>query len=658
MKFTFGVEPLQQYLVEFPDGRLQPLPLAWDSRPKSEGGQRWMHLYPDEKIGADDELHWTKLSQNWNFMCASCHSTDVHKNYDASHDSFHTTYSEINVACEACHGAGSRHVDWANKGADAKAQPDMGLSVLFDERSTANWTRAEGAPSPHRAMPPAALRKEVETCGLCHARAAELQEDWIPGHSLSETHLVAPVGRQIFSADGQMVDVQETYNYVPFKQSRMFAAGVTCSDCHDPHSAKLRVSHNETCLACHAPELATKAHTRHTDPAPECVSCHMPARNYMVVDVRHDHSFRIPRPDLSVKLGTPNACNDCHRDRDPQWAAAAIESWFGPNRKGFQTYAPAFAAAWRDSPEAAALLREAAKDETSPAVARAGELAELASRPSAASVDLAAKSLADADPMVRIGALDALQGAPADATVRSSRLGLPTPCWRCGSKRCRGSRGQRIFPDAYRDAFEHAATEFEAAQRLNSDRPEARTTLAGFHVQRGQLDEAETEYLGALKLSPQFSPAAIGLAELYSRRGEGGKAINVLKTAAAAGGDASVHHALGLQLVRAKRYDDALSELARAAQMAPDDARFAYVYAVALNSLSQRDKARAELDRALKIHPGDRDLLEGAVSFARDAGDYAAALAYAERLQAIAPGDADLDAFVNTLKSRVRPGQP
>ncbi len=100
IKFTFGVEPLQQYLVAFPDGRLQALPIAWDSRPKEQGGQRWMHLYPGEHIDSNDELHWTKISQNWNFMCASCHSTNLHKNFDAATDTFHTDYSELNVACE------------------------------------------------------------------------------------------------------------------------------------------------------------------------------------------------------------------------------------------------------------------------------------------------------------------------------------------------------------------------------------------------------------------------------------------------------------------------------------------------------------------------------------------------------------------------------
>ena len=345
VKYTFGLDPLQQYLVEFPDGRLQALSLAWDSRPKDQGGQRWFHLYPKEEIKHDDILHWTKLNQNWNFMCAECHSTGVRKNYDAANDRFSTTWAEISVGCEACHGQGSNHVAWAH---DRKSwwpfgkreDPTKGLAVRFDERTDVTWRHDTATGNPHRNFPPALLRKEVETCGLCHARRGEFSEDWVPGRSLSDTHVVSPLTRGLYDADGQMRD--EVYNYGSFKQSKMFAAGVTCSDCHEPHGAKLRVVGDGVCLQCHAPEkYAAAAHNHHDSakPAIACASCHMPSRTYMVVDRRHDHSFRIPRPDVSAKVGTPNACNDCHADKSPEWAAAAIERWFGSDREGFQKYA-------------------------------------------------------------------------------------------------------------------------------------------------------------------------------------------------------------------------------------------------------------------------------------------------------------------------------
>jgi predicted CXXCH cytochrome family protein len=237
-----------------------------------------------------------------------------------------------------------------------------------------------GTLKPVRSAEAPALRKEVETCGRCHARRGTLSEDWTPGRPLSETHRVSLLDRRYFHADGQMRDDEETYNYVPFKQSKMFAKGVTCSDCHDPHSASLKAPGDGVCAQCHSPATyESAAHRHHADVSPPlaCASCHMPARRYMVVDRRHDHSFRIPRPDLSVRLGTPNACNDCHRDKSVHWAAQQIEAWFGPQRQGYQTYAAAFHVAWSEGVDAQAHLAAIAGAGDVPGIARPSALARL-----------------------------------------------------------------------------------------------------------------------------------------------------------------------------------------------------------------------------------------------------------------------------------------
>src|ERR1700736_3857421 len=500
IKYTFGVDPLQQYLIEFPDGRLQALSLAWDARPKEKGGRRWFHLYPNEEIKHDDVLHWTKPNQNWNFMCAECHSTGVAKNYDAAADRFATTWAEISVGCEACHGQGSRHVAWARRQESwlplgRQADPAKGLAVRFDERRDVVWQRDARSGEPQRNYAPALLRKEVETCGLCHARRSEMAQDWRPGRSLSDTHVVAPMARGLYQADGQARDVEETYNYGPFKQSKMFAAGVTCGDCHEPHGAKLRAPGMDVCLACHAPEkYAGAPHSRHAGAgAPDCISCHMPARSYMVIDRRHDHGFRVPRPDLSTRLGTPNACNDCHADKPAAWAAAAVEGWYGPARKGFQQYAAAFHAAWSDRPDAAALLAAVASDGGAPAYVRATALSELAPHPSPANVALARTGLSDPDPMVRIAALDFLETMPA---AQAWPLAAPLLTDAVRGVRMRAASllagvATANQPPADRERFERAAAEFIAAQRLNADRPEARATLGNFYARRGLSAEAE-----------------------------------------------------------------------------------------------------------------------------------------------------------------------
>jgi len=663
VKYTFGIEPLQQYLIEFPDGRLQALSIAWDSRPKEQGGQRWFHLHPDEEIKHDDVLHWTKLNQNWNFMCAECHSTGVRKNYDAANDRFATTWAEINVGCEACHGQGSRHVDWARTQQGwwpfgKKDEPKMGLSVRFDDRRDVVWRLDSKTGNAQRNFTPALVRKEVETCGLCHARRGEFSEDWVPGQWLSDTHVVSPLTRGLYHADGQMLD--EVYNYGSFKQSKMFAAGVTCSDCHKPHGAKLRAPGDGVCMQCHASDKYTAATHHHHDgvnPPLTCASCHMLERTYMVVDRRHDHGFRVPRPDLSARLGTPNACNDCHADKSAQWTASAIETWHGANRKGWQKYAEAFHAAWNDQADVAALLAVVAADANTPAFARAGALSELAPYVSLANINLARSALVDPDPMVRIGALDMF------ANVSPSQI------WPLVSPLLSDSnRGVRIRaaallaavpaasqPSADREPFERAAADFIAAQRLNADRPEARSALGNFYAMRGLSADAEAEYKAALRLSPQSAPAAINLADLYRQLGRDGEGETVLRAAITASPqDAGLHHTLGLTLTRLKRREEALGELRRAAELDPDRARYAYVYAVGLHSAGQVDDALAVLKASLARHPADRDTLLALVSYSRDAGDFGTALNYAEQLARGAPGEPGLTALIEDLRRQIK----
>jgi predicted CXXCH cytochrome family protein len=657
VKYTFGVDPLQQYLIEFPDGRLQALSIAWDTRAKEQGGQRWFHLYPSEEIKHDDILHWTRLNQNWNFMCAECHSTGVRKNYDAAGDRFATAWAEINVGCEACHGQGSRHVAWARERESwwplLRNDRTKGLAVRFDERRDIVWRREAQTGEPERNVLPNVLRKEVETCGLCHARRAAFAEDWVPGRWLADTHLVSPLIRGVYGADGQMRD--EVYNYGSFKQSRMFAAGVTCSDCHEPHTAKLRAPGDGVCVQCHAPETYAAATHNHHEGVTSltCASCHMPERTYMVIDRRHDHSFRVPRPDLSVKFGDPNACNDCHADKTAAWAAAAVERWHGPMRKGWQKYTEAFHAAWTDQSNAGALLSAIAADGKTPAFARASALAELASHPSAARLNVVKSGLADPDPMVRIGALDMLGDASPTSIwpIVAPLLSDPSRGVRIRAASLLGSVPTTSQPPRDRDRFERAAVEFVAAQRLNADRPEARTTLGNFYAGRRLTTEAEAEYRAALRLSPQFAPAAINLADLYRQLGRNDDAANVLRTAIdASPRDAGLHHAMGLALTRLKHVDEAIEELRGAAELEPDGARYAYVYAVALNSAGRSQEAIGILNENHRKHPGDRATLQALITFSRDAGDLAGALVYAERLSQLIPEDRGTAILLQTLR--------
>jgi tetratricopeptide (TPR) repeat protein len=376
----------------------------------------------------------------------------------------------------------------------------------------------------------------------------------------------------------------------------------------------------------------------------------------MVIDARHDHGMRIPRPDLSVKLGTPNACTSCHADKPPEWAAAAVARWFGPDRKGFQTYAEAFAAAWTARADADKLLAVVAADAHAPDIAHASALGELAPRVSPANIDLARRGLVDRDPMVRIGAMDMLARAPPAQVwaLVAPLLSDPVRGVRARAASLLAAVPSARQPAADREHFESAAAEFVAARRLNADRPEERATLANFLARRGLSAEAAAEYQAALRLSPQYAPAATNLADLYRQLGRDGEGEGVLRAAIARSPqDPGLHHALGLLLTRMKQPATALDEIRRASELAPDRARYAYVYAVALNSAGQREQAMSVLKRTLADHPDDRDTLLAIIAFSRDAGDLATALDYAKRLAELAPDDPNVKAFVETLKNRV-----
>jgi Flp pilus assembly protein TadD len=466
--------------------------------------------------------------------------------------------------------------------------------------------------------------------------------------------MVASLARGLYYADGQMRD--EVYNYGSFKQSKMFAAGVTCSDCHEPHSGKLRFSGSDTCLTCHAPAkytAATHHHHQQATPPLTCPACHMPTQTYMVVDPRHDHSFRIPRPDLTTRLDTPNVCTSCHRDKSAAWAASTIEQWYGAVPETFQNYGEAFHAAWSDRSDASALLAAVAGDPKAPGIARAGALAQLTSRASSLPITLAQNSLRDPDPMVRIGALDMLEGLPLRQRWRfaSPLLSDPIRGVRIRAVAVLAATPETQLLQSERAPFERAAAEFIAAQQLNADRPEARTVLANFYAQRGATAQAEVEYRAALRLSPQYAAAYVNLADLYRQSGRDSDAETLLKTAAAiVAADAGVHHALGLTLVRLKRLDEALGELRKATTLDPDNARYSYVYGVALNASGKKAEALAVLKGTLAHHPNDRDTLLALISFSRDAGDVSSALHYAEQLARSAPGDPNLDGLIAELR--------
>lgn len=642
--YTFGVTPLQQYLVPFPGGRYQALPLAWDSRPKADGGQRWFHLYPGEHVAPGDELHWTGINQNWNFMCADCHSTNLRRNHDLGTDSYRTTFAEVNVACEACHGPGSAHVAWAEGGTPPPDSIDVGSSglvVRLDERRDVSWTFRDNEVTAERSAPPADFRTEVETCAPCHSRRAPLGDGYTIGRPLLDSYRLSLLSERLYHADGQIKD--EVYVYGSFVQSRMFRAGVTCSDCHDPHSLRLRAEGNAVCHQCHRAEhFDSPAHHFHAadGPGSRCVDCHAPATTYMVVDPRRDHSFRVPRPDLSVELGTPNACTGCHADRPPAWAAAHVAAWYGPARAGSLRFAHELTAARSGVPGARDQVRALAGDADQPAIARATAVEALGRSLDAPALEVIAQALSADDPMLRLAAVGALSAAHPRQRLELAfeRLADPIHAVRLEAARILAPVPMDALLPRQQTVLTSAFREYEEAVGALTDRPEGLMTLGNFWRDRGLVERAETAYRDAVRLHPDFAPGYANLADLYRATGREAESAAALRDGLEQAPDnADLVHAYGLLLVRQNRVAEAVEALARAAALDPANARHTYVYAVALGSTDRIEEAISVLEDNHDRHPADRDTLHALVAYNRQLGRHDAALAWAERLAHIDP---------------------
>lgn len=617
--YTFGVFPLQQYLIAGRGGRLQAFGAAWDARPAQSGGQRWFDLYPDQRLMPGDSLHWTGPGQNWNHQCAECHTTHFRKGYDPASREFRSSWSEIGVSCEACHGAGSRHLSWARGGGRSR-DPDPGLALAGQGAGAWHWDEAAGRPLRSGPLPAVA---DVEACGRCHARRSTLTEDYQPGRHLLATHRPALLTEGLYHADGQILD--EVFEYGSFLQSRMARAGVSCSDCHEPHSLKLRAEGNALCSQCHAPARYDQpAHSRHAagTAGSQCVNCHMPARHYMVVDSRRDHSLRIPRPDLSLRLGVPNACNACHTEQSAAWAAAAVTRWFG--ERHYPThYGETFAAARAGDPAAAPALQALAADALQPAIVRATALAELARFPGAglvAGIDTASRQ---SEPLLRLAAAMALQGLPPPLRLRSGAALLADPLLgvRVEAAQHLAGTAAGTLPAASNAALHRALDDYQASLLLQADRAEAQLDLGNLQTDLGAGDRAEAAYREAIALDPSFTPAYVNLGDAQRSRGAESQALATIRAGLErAPDDAALRHSLGLALVRQGDRQAAVAQLRRAADAAPQSARYAYVLGVALHDIGQTDEALAVLAAARDRHPGDRDIQQALAAFSPAAG--------------------------------------
>ncbi len=617
IQFTFGVHPLQQYLVAFPGGRLQCLPLAWNTKTS-----HWFHLNGEQNIPSDDWLHWTRSGQNWNGMCADCHSTGLKRNYNAQADTFSTEWKEIDVSCEACHGPGADHAAQAGSSVISKwftgygVKNKFGLIVRFAD--SASHPASPTSQGTHQAIT-ADSKLEVAACARCHARRMALRTDFQYHKNFLDEYVPELLRESIYHPDGQIQD--EDYEYGSFLQSKMYQHGVRCSDCHDPHSLRLKGVDNALCTRCHDANVFDRPlHHQHLQGSTGslCINCHMPTKTYMQFDVRRDHSLRIPRPDQSALYGTPNACTQCHSDKPASWASQWVVKWYGPVRKPHFSDKLILGRSGKLCADTAladlislANLSSLSENGAHPAIVRATALHLLSEYMNDLSHSALLNGIKDSEPLVRQAAATGLQ-----ESSESDRISTLVPLLSDSllAVRIAAVNGlitaSPMLPDSARRPYQSALMESRIALDANAFFPGGRFNLGQLHEKLGNKDSAVLAYSAALKMDNRFIPARINLALLLDRMGRAEEAESHFRACIHFNPEyADAYYFLGLILAGQNKLDSAAQYMKLAGHKLSRNSRIQYNLGLILQKLNRMDEAVTALQNAIAISGEDPEYL-------------------------------------------------
>ncbi|WP_250436638.1 tetratricopeptide repeat protein [Hanstruepera flava] len=578
ISYTFGVEPLQQYLVDFEDGKKQVLRVTWDTIEKT-----WYHQYSGDTINPHDWMHWTRGSQNWNTMCAECHSTHLEKNYNVEANSYNTTFSSVNVSCESCHGPAKNHVDWAKSG--HSSDTDTYLKTLDTQLN------------------------QMNSCAPCHARRTKLTQTLESNLNFEDQYIVQTISTPFYHADGQILE--EDYVYGSFLQSEMYHKGVTCTDCHNAHTLELKMKGNNLCMQCHEPEYNSPSHHFHQNDteSAQCINCHMTGKTYMGNDFRRDHSFRIPRPDQSISAGTPNACNQCHTEKSNSWAAKAIEKWYGSERKNHFSDYLILTNNSRLTAHEIELVNAFINDLNYPAIARATAINNIEIS-NESQYETILKRLDDPSPLVRYNALNKFSTAPPELRVQiaSKHLSDTTRMVRIGAVQLLTDVDASLLSTINQSDLNTAQSELETMLRTNADFSTGRLQLGDYYFKKNQYNDAIHQYSESIKKDSLLLMAYPNLATSYSIVGNTQKALETLNLLINNAPDMSrAYYLRGLLYFELNNPKQALLDLKQAVKLNPNDAQSLYNIATYYYQNQDYTKAEEFARKAIAIYPANRD---------------------------------------------------
>ncbi|WP_246604484.1 multiheme c-type cytochrome [Alteromonas lipotrueae] len=629
VKYTFGHYPLQQYLIEGSAGKLQVFPFAWDARSKEEGGQRWYPMYSQEDIQPADRLHWRQPLQNWNGMCADCHSDGLTRNYSVETKQFDTTWDNINVGCQSCHGEMTHHADTASSASQLTGQSSHGkLALSSDEqKAIGRWLLDDGAKiaSWHGESRD---NQFMETCFACHSLRSPITDGIDPNAAFLDQFVPSLLAPPMYHADGQIKE--EVYVYGSFLQSKMYAAGVNCLDCHDKHTMKIKVQGNGLCLQCHSNEVyQQQSHLRHdvSSTAGQCVSCHMPETTYMGVDARRDHSFKVPRPDLSAKYDTPNVCTGCHEMQSSNWAADIINQW----RQGDalpDTSQDDFLALMHNGTLPVARHFALINNTELSVIVRASAIAMLPNSVAQLSDNDVKGWVQSEHDLIRLAVAGIGNMLSVPERLKSYQTLLED---RFKAVRLRAANHLLDAGLNNNAAFKPALELLLKFNEVSMWRGESALNQSMVYLQLGRTKEALNSLQHGIDVDPFFAPNYVNLADVYRQAGQVENERMTLNAGLKANPTSAVmHYAHGMYLIRAQRKPDSIEAFRRAVKLAPDNVQYVYVYFLVLDGVGQTDKALRELKLALGRYHYHPQLRQLGVNFAQKMND-AKALMYFQK---------------------------
>lgn len=625
IKYTFGITPLQQYIVQFPNGHYQCIRTAWDT----EKG-KWFDLYPDFKVIHSEWLHWSRGGLNWNTMCSDCHSTNVRKNYYFETHSYNTKYAIINVSCEACHGPGKNHVEQVNLlGEKYKFSGDLKMT-------------AESAP-----------KDLVDQCARCHMRREQFSGHYNFEGSMLDHYFPELINERTYHPDGQILD--EVYVYGSFVQSKMYHNDVTCINCHDAHSLKLKFEGNNLCAQCHVPETYnTPSHHFHSNNSEGamCINCHMTGKYYMGNDFRRDHSFRIPRPDLSIKYGTPNACIQCHTDKENDWAWENFKEYYGePDYKHFSELLVPGLLGKENGLNA---LLELARDTLYSDIARASAVSGMTNYLDADAISNMILFLDDDSALVKGATLEVLGNVDSKDYVNYL---LPML-----KDEKRSVRVKAFFtlsyleyiqiPEDYKMVYKKVKKEFETKLNVTSDFVGGRVKRADYYLKKGDLKSAIKGYESALELDNINNIVRTNLANLYYRNGDYQKVEDVYKKVIEQEPEyAQTYYSYALLLAELNRFDEAITQMHMAIKYMPENIRFYYNLSLLYDKTNNLKQAEDIAEKGLKLDSNNEGLLYVLAYLYNKGGQSDKAKNIASRLVQLYPNSDQYARFYNQLNS-------